>query len=908
MDPSHPTPLRELQSPPNQVLRTPFAHITELRDGVKSSPLHPSPGDHFNPQLARRLSTPLKKDAERIRPLDLHREGKGTEDDTNSVSDDEDGVASPLGPQADEYNVHHENESDFGYKENDLQSDAEFGRGSSPFQQDLVQNEGVIEESEAPTKQTHPELLNENFIEPEDQHIHRPASSDNDIDNAVYKTEQHNDPGLEDEANSDSYDETGRHNASSHFIRNEDGDQSISMNKAVIDEDGQGYNNETYNSNTTNSAEVQFETHRADILQLSPGDTQSVAEDRPDETNIEKSTEPSVDDSHQSEGDTALSSFSAIPAHITRSIQSRDPPIKRTREQSASPRKLPRLSPEPFSTSLHSPGRSAADYDRDSPKRSNPRQTDDIDTSTSMKPTPQIKERVLRDISNVSHWQPRREHRSSIGTPNKAEKKSHRETFLDESLLSPPPSTTPGSRPSISRRELDIIKAPLELEISALKESSDLRDTEINSLQERLLDSEKKVAEAMRCMQQESELRKDAEGARDEWRHRTGRLQKEMDSILLDAFEKDRHEKELMNKVDEVEGVNQKLQEKVSSLERELLMTRESLQSVRTSSKLADNSRSEITQEYVEKQVGEAVTKVAGDLHTVYKEKHESKVAALKKSYAARWDKRIKDIETKLSAALEENTQLRSSHSTKPLTESRSTNTSVEEGEDKLTQERAKHFEEKRVLEARVDGLTRELSDVNDHVEALQAELKTERMEKDELVATVEEWLSIPMPGPEGEVRGQESEHAHTQARPPPPPQPQPELQSELPPRSQQSHQNTLNRTIPSKRPSTSDSQGPEELSSTARPPSLKKPAPSHSPHFFSNPASSQSTRKPGSAPRLSRVAAPNSTHNFSGMSRIKAPSPSISNATSAPSLLSSRSNIMSSIEEMDQGRGLKRL
>ena len=51
--------------------------------------------------------------------------------------------------------------------------------------------------------------------------------------------------------------------------------------------------------------------------------------------------------------------------------------------------------------------------------------------------------------------------------------------------------------------------------------------------------------------------------------------------------------------------------------------------------------------------------RVARELHGLYKSKHETKVAALKKSYEARWEKKIRELETRVEELGEDNERLR---------------------------------------------------------------------------------------------------------------------------------------------------------------------------------------------------------------------------------------------------------
>jgi hypothetical protein len=145
---------------------------------------------------------------------------------------------------------------------------------------------------------------------------------------------------------------------------------------------------------------------------------------------------------------------------------------------------------------------------------------------------------------------------------------------------------------------------------------------------------------------------------------------------------------------------------------------------------------------------------VARELHTLYKSKHETKVAALKKSYESRWEKRVREAERKLATAHEENDRLRVERDAAQSDNMAAANASM------ITRENDEHEAEKRVLEAQIKGLQHEMASIKHDSERLRFELKSERAEKGELVAAVDEWLAI-----QNQPAQQQQQHQ------PPPPQ-----------------------------------------------------------------------------------------------------------------------------------------
>lgn len=130
------------------------------------------------------------------------------------------------------------------------------------------------------------------------------------------------------------------------------------------------------------------------------------------------------------------------------------------------------------------------------------------------------------------------------------------------------------------------------------------------------------------------------------------------------------------------------------------------------------------------------VEKVARELHTLYKTKHESKVAALKKSYESRWEKKIGQLQADLEVEKRRNEELQSQI--------------TEKGAEDLTGEIG--FSPARPISSSslaIEELKEALSKIRQELSIVQSELETERREKGELVGAVEELLAIQA-GPGG--------------------------------------------------------------------------------------------------------------------------------------------------------------
>lgn len=305
-----------------------------------------------------------------------------------------------------------------------------------------------------------------------------------------------------------------------------------------------------------------------------------------------------------------------------------------------------------------------------------------------------------------------------------------------------PPPPTPRSMPSVTPRELETLKSALLSEISSLKASLSGKEAEVSSLKNAIGDAEKRVGETMEQVLEERSLKEQLEVEKEAWERRGH----EMEMVLRNVKE------EIVHCESEREDLAGRLQESEQRREAAEMMAQEAeskmagMRAISGPASPNDNEASKDQPATSGREVEIAVEKVARELHTLYKSKHENKVAALKKSYEGRWDRKVKDLETKVDDLLRENEELRVGRD--------ATMSAVVPripGLDAtvvLRSQAAQDAQNAKELEARVEGLSQELQSIKQDNTNLRSELERERIEKGELVAACDELLALQETAP----------------------------------------------------------------------------------------------------------------------------------------------------------------
>ncbi len=461
--------------------------------------------------------------------------------------------------------------------------------------------------------------------------------------------------------------------------------------------------------------------------------------------------------------DTAFSAFSAVPnADMTRFARLGQSPAKST---FGSPLKSPfEEAPTPRPTGRNTPSsRNRHKYDDDysspTPRRQKP--SDDNDTTNLLIDfTGQFNPTAERSPSRNGRFSPKKyhtqsdlaSHLSSRRTPSPAKQalppgtpseSRHLANLLDFDL---PPAPTPRSIPSISARELESMKSAFQSQISSLKAELSGKEAEVSSLKNAMGDAERRVGESLEQVREERDAKEGLQAEKADWEKR----QQEMQTVLKDVKEEiirgEREKEQLSQRASEAEYKRQEAESKAIEAESKIAGLRASSSSTAPSESGSANTNSEVEA---------AVTKVAKELHGLYKTKHEAKVTALKKSYSDRWEKKIKDLQIKIDELSKENDDLRTGRDATmtgvqpgSLLTARNPDTDAQKEQDRQArdqldrqlQEQQRHLS---TMEHELDNARRSLASSTDHNASLASQLSASRAETADLVAATEELMLL---------------------------------------------------------------------------------------------------------------------------------------------------------------------
>ncbi|KAI0377294.1 hypothetical protein F5Y04DRAFT_182117 [Hypomontagnella monticulosa] len=298
-----------------------------------------------------------------------------------------------------------------------------------------------------------------------------------------------------------------------------------------------------------------------------------------------------------------------------------------------------------------------------------------------------------------------------------------------------PPLPTPRSIPTITPRELESLKSGFLSEISSLKASLSGKEAEVASLKTAIGDAETRVGQ---CMEEIREMRAVKEALAEE-RESWDKRGREMEAVLRKVKEEiligQREREELESKLEESE----KRREAAEIMAQEAESKMAGMRAGKATADAASDKSPDKAKNPGSREVEIAVERVARELHALYKSKHETKVAALKKSYESRWEKKIRELESQVEDLAEENEKLRLGRD--------ATMTKVDPNQTIIDEERkvqaVKDSAQIKELNAEIEKLEAVVSSVKVDNQELRQLLEKERVEKGELVMLAEEMMSM---------------------------------------------------------------------------------------------------------------------------------------------------------------------
>lgn len=337
------------------------------------------------------------------------------------------------------------------------------------------------------------------------------------------------------------------------------------------------------------------------------------------------------------------------------------------------------------------------------------------------------------------HPSPNRNGHAVPATPQRPGGGNNLVNLLDFDI---PPMPTPRSIPSVTPRELESLKSNFLSEISSLKASLSGKEAEAASLKTAVGDAEKRVGECMERLRELEGSQGSLKAERDSWEKRCREMEVVLRQVKAEIVLGQREREELEFKLSESESRRNAAEEMAQAAESKMAGMRAGKASAEAGAGSASTN----------KEVEIAVERVARDLHALYKQKHETKVNALKKSYSSRWEKKVAELQGQVDELARDNEELRVG---RDATLTRVDLARIAELEDERRNEKAEDAAHIKELEAEINKLEAVTKTVRDDNNQLRVLLEKERVEKGDLVILAEELMNM-------------------QAAVPPPPQPEP--------------------------------------------------------------------------------------------------------------------------------------
>lgn len=330
-----------------------------------------------------------------------------------------------------------------------------------------------------------------------------------------------------------------------------------------------------------------------------------------------------------------------------------------------------------------------------------------------------------------------------------------------------PPAPTPRSVPTITPRELSQLKSDHLLETTSLKASISDRDVKIQVLTESKDTTKTRLEEVEQQSREFCQFKDALLAEKAAWEVRAQETQSVLRDVRGQIQHSDREREFLLAKNSDVSSRLEDAESRATSAEVRVSALEASLDaSLATSNESAESSTTVVSTTTAldvtpfsgaNRAVEMAVDKVARELHALYKAKHETKVGALKKSYEARWEKRVRELQARVDALARDNEDLKlgrdaSMTDLMPQAPAPAVNSRAHE---QHAHEAAAVLAERQILELALADQANRAEKMLQHIDLVQrerndalAELENSRQEYSDLVAMVDEMLALEAANP----------------------------------------------------------------------------------------------------------------------------------------------------------------
>ena len=314
----------------------------------------------------------------------------------------------------------------------------------------------------------------------------------------------------------------------------------------------------------------------------------------------------------------------------------------------------------------------------------------------------------------------------------------HLTNLLDFDL---PPAPTPRSVPTITPRELENLKSSYLSQISSLRATLSGKEAEITSLKDAKDDAERRAGHALDESLQHQNAKETLLEEKREWEARNNDMQTILHEIRAEVVLNEKEREELATKTRNLEKGCEEANLRAAAAESKIAGFETMSLSARAARESTDAQDVNTPGSGATKAVEVAVERVARELHVLYKAKHESKVSALKKSYEARWERRICELQIRVGDLSKENEALRLARDA-TISGSGTSKPKSEDSEEKKVNslDQPKKLQ---TLESDIAALALEMGAVKSQNAILRSDLEISRQENSELVSAVSEMLLL---------------------------------------------------------------------------------------------------------------------------------------------------------------------
>jgi len=243
---------------------------------------------------------------------------------------------------------------------------------------------------------------------------------------------------------------------------------------------------------------------------------------------------------------------------------------------------------------------------------------------------------------------------NSFATPRASGK-----TILNLLDFELPPAPTPRSVPSITIRELESLKSKYSSEISSLRATLSGREAEVEALKKSVADAERRVGQAAELVREETNKREYAEKEKEEWERRGREFEDVLRKVKEEVLEADKERSDMMSRIEEAEERAREADSRAADAEARAIEA--STKIVDTGITAADGHAGPLfTAEQVQKQIDEKVHSLSTELHAIYKKKHVTKVAGLKKGFEAKTREKTAELQARVEELEREKDEMQS--------------------------------------------------------------------------------------------------------------------------------------------------------------------------------------------------------------------------------------------------------